>query len=70
MSNLRIESSGVIRPDELYELSECQRRLGWGKAAFRTARRNGLKVRYCSRRAYVMGADLISYIDEHGKDEK
>lgn len=70
MNGISLESNGVIRPEELYELGEAQRRVGWGKAGFRTARRNGLKVHYCSRKAYVKGSELIAYIEQHGESEK
>lgn len=59
-----------IEPQVLYTLPELMARSGMGKAALRTARQAGLKVRYAGGRGYVKGSDFISYIEEHGKDEK
>lgn len=60
----------VIEPGHLYGLDEAKRRMRWSATAFRTARRNGLRVRYAGGRGYVRGSDLIEYIDAHGKDHK
>jgi len=65
-----VHSPGVIEPRVLYELSEAERRTGWGKSGFRQARRNGLQVRYVGRRAFVLGSDLIAYVQEHGKTSR
>lgn len=63
-------TDGVILPEALYTLPEIQRRTGLGVAAMRMARRDGLRVRYLSRRAYVKGADIIAHIESRGRDEK
>ncbi len=59
--------NGEIRADAVYSLPEAQARLNWGSWAFRTARRNGLTVRRVGTRSYVMGRDLLAYIETAGK---
>jgi hypothetical protein len=61
---------GPIEPHVLYPLREMEARTGLGRAAFRTARRAGLVVKYAGGRAYVLGADFIRYVEDHGKNEK
>ena len=53
---------GVINPEELYTLTEFKRRLGVRDATLRAARRNGLKVHYVHKQAYVYGHDWIRYV--------
>ena len=53
---------GEIAKGRLYTLDELKQRLGWSTAAMRTARRNGLVVRYSGNRGYVLGDDAIEYI--------
>ena len=54
---------GEISADRLYTLQEIENRLGLGRAAMRTARRQGLRVRRIGRRGYVLGRDMIDYVD-------
>jgi predicted deacetylase len=70
VQTLVVPSPGQIVSGELYTLDEVQARLKLGKAAMRSARRQGLRVRYFAGRAYVLGSDLVGFIAEHGKDEK
>jgi len=56
---------GVISADAAYSLEQLRDRLGLGTAALRTARRKGLIVRRIGRRSFVMGRDLLQYLDEH-----
>ena len=58
---------GTIRTDECYTLPEVKRRLGLGTTAMRTARRNGLIVRYIGRKGFVTGKDLLEYFEIHAK---
>ena len=58
-----------IDPDLVYPISGIRRYTGWGGSAVRTARRKGLKVKYCGRRGFVRGSALIEHIDKHGKDK-
>ena len=60
-------SSGSIRADELYTLPAVEKRLGFGVTAMRTARRNGLPVRYIGRKGFVAGKDLLEYFERHAK---
>ncbi len=55
-------SIGVIRPDELYTLTEIKQRLGVKAATLRAARRAGLRVYYVHRNGYVYGRDWIDYV--------
>ncbi|MAD79250.1 MAG: hypothetical protein CMJ50_00185 [Planctomycetaceae bacterium] len=48
-------------------MEDAKRLLGWGDHAARTARRNGLAVKYAAGRSYVLGNELINYIQKHGK---
>ena len=57
------ERPGEIAADSMYTLEEIQKRLGLGQAAMRTARRAGLKVRRIGRRGYVLGKDLLAYVE-------
>lgn len=61
---------GEIDGSKLYTLRELCTRLGWSSAAFRSARRKGLSVRYMAGRGYVKGDDLITFVMEHGKPTK
>lgn len=58
--------TGEIRADGIYTLHELQQRMGLGQAALRTARRNGLPIKRIGRRGYVLGRDLIEYVDRAG----
>jgi hypothetical protein len=54
--------AGTIRRDAIYRLDELKERMGWREAAFRAARRRGLKVHHVGKRTYVTGEDLFAYI--------
>jgi hypothetical protein len=53
-----------IRVDVVYPLAEFMQRARLDKAAMRTARRRGLRVRYVGRRGYVSGAEWQRFLDE------
>lgn len=55
---------GVIAPTNLYHVDELLARLKWSKHAWRTARRQGLRVLRAGGRAYVLGSDLITYLSK------
>ena len=61
--------AGVIRRDAIYRVDELKERMGWRDAAFRAARRRGLKVHHVGKRAYVLGEDLFAYITAGGSHE-
>ena len=65
-----VYTGSEVAPDVLYTLGEAKRRLGWGNHAMRTARRQGLEVKYVAGRAYVLGCDLIEHILKNGKVRK
>lgn len=56
-----------IQPEILYPLPDAQRVSRMGKQGFKLMRSEGLQVHYKGRRAYVLGADLISHIVETSK---
>lgn len=59
------DSQGVeIRADVAYDLAQVKK-FGLGTAALRTARRRGLVVRRIGRRSFVLGRDLLAYLEEH-----
>lgn len=58
---------GEITGDAVYTLDELNARLGLGKGALRQARRQGLKVRRIGRRSYVMGRDVIDWMETTAK---
>jgi hypothetical protein len=59
--------SGHVTADSLYTLNEIQERLQLGQHAMRQARRAGLRVRRIGRRGYVLGRDIIEFIDKAAK---
>lgn len=59
-------SAGEINANSIYTLDEIRSRLGLGLAALRTARRKGLKVRRIGRRGYLLGKDVMAYIERAG----
>lgn len=56
--------------DAIYPGELLERMTGLGRAAFREARRKGLKVHYLHGRVYVIGRDWIAYCEQHGKATK
>lgn len=55
---------GIIESEVLYSKHELLGRLRWKEHAFRTARRNGLRVLRAGRRAYIYGRDVIAYLSK------
>jgi hypothetical protein len=55
---------GVIAADECYRLDEFCRRAGLTASAMRAARRAGLPVRRQGKRAFVIGADWIQFLQQ------
>lgn len=52
----------AIDPMRLYPKRAFQRVSGFGDAAWRAARKNGLVVRQLHGRSFVHGADFIRYV--------
>ena len=59
----RPDAPGVITADAVYTLDEIRERMKLGQAAMRQARRAGLKVRKIGRRRYVLGRDILAYVE-------
>jgi hypothetical protein len=55
---------GYVQADALYTLQELSRRLQLGVSALRQARRRGLVIHRVGRRGYVLGRDLIAWIEK------
>ena len=51
-----------IEAGKTYPLSEFKRIAGMGDFALRTARRNGLRIRYTGNRGFVSGQDFLAYL--------
>ena len=66
-SNPRPDAPGLVTADALYTLAEIQERLKLGQHAMRQARRAGLRVRRIGRRGYVLGRDVMAFIDATAK---
>ncbi|MFT5093478.1 MAG: hypothetical protein ACKVII_26920 [Planctomycetales bacterium] len=56
------KTPGIVEPGCIYHVDELLTRLRWSRHAWRTARRNGLKVIRTAGRAYVSGDDVIAYL--------
>lgn len=63
----RPDAPGQVTADAIYTLEEIQRRLGLGAHAMRAARRAGLRVRRIGRRGYVLGRDVLAFIEASTK---
>ena len=57
-------NAGVIRPDEVYTLEECAVRLEQGSRTIREAFNQGLDSMFFGKRKYVLGADLIRFLQQ------
>jgi hypothetical protein len=53
----------AVREDEVVPLADLEARLGLGPAAIRMAKRQGLKVRRIGRRKFVLGRDLVAFLE-------
>ena len=56
-----------IDPTRLYSLGEFQRVSGMSTAAVRSARREGLVVRYLGRTAWILGRDFVEFVVSKGR---
>lgn len=59
-------TSGVIQAEALYTLPEIKARLGLGRDALRTARGKGLIVRKIGVREFILGRDVMNYVEAAG----
>lgn len=58
----------VISVLEVYGIEEAKRRLGWTTAAFRAAKRRGLRVLVCGKRRYVTGREIVRFLEAEQDD--
>jgi hypothetical protein len=58
-----VAPSDPIRADELLPWIALHDRLGWGTEAVSEARRRGLRVLRFARRQYVLGRDIIEFLE-------
>jgi hypothetical protein len=65
--SVRPDVPGQVTADAIYTLEEIQQRLKLGQHAMRMARRAGLKVRRIGRRGYVLGRDVLEFIETAAK---
>ena len=63
----RPDAPGLVTADSLYTLTEIQDRLKLGQHAMRQARRAGLRVRRIGRRAFVLGRDVMAFVESAAK---
>lgn len=65
----KVASAGPIEPGKLYSVDDFLARVRWAAWAFRTARRNGLKVIRTGGHAYIRGDDALAYFDKLAGDK-
>ena len=53
---------GAVSVNDIYPLAEFQDLTGLTDSAMRSARRRGLRVRRCGKRAFVWGQDFLDYL--------
>ena len=58
------DQEGYIVSGGVYSLDALRARLKLGSAALRQARRNGLAVRKIGRCCFVLGKDLIEFLEK------
>jgi hypothetical protein len=56
------ESTGLIPAGAVLTLAEFMHRTGWGRAALRRARRNGLRVVRDGRTVFVLADEFNRYL--------
>ena len=60
----------TIRADELLPWAALHSRLGWGARALADAQARGLRVLAFAKRKYVLGRDLIGFLESiHGQQQ-
>jgi hypothetical protein len=61
-------AEGSIRPDVLYTVARVKSEIGWGQSTLREARDNGLRVIKAHGRLFILGQDLIDYLEQVNSD--
>jgi hypothetical protein len=64
----RAAPTGPIRADESYDQEEFCRRVGWGRAALTTARRDGLRAVLCGGRLYIRGSWFLDFLERAAQE--
>lgn len=59
----QIDLDGLVVADAVYRLDEIQSRLKLGTGALRAARRAGLPVKKIGRRSFILGSDVIAFLE-------
>ncbi len=62
--------AGVVSTQAIYSLEALMDRLDVGEQWLRSARREGLRVRYHGKRAFVVGVDLEQFLRSRGNAEE
>lgn len=65
---VELQDAPFVHVDGIYPLVAFEKVSGMGKAAMKTARRNGLRVRKVLGRSYVLGRDFLNWIDERTRE--
>ena len=56
-----------IDPTKLYRSDDVSARMGWRPSGWRAARRAGLPATRYGKRWFVLGANVIAFVQEHGE---
>jgi hypothetical protein len=62
MAKTQSQFAGVIDPAFLYRFDEAAKRMGWGRPAADAAKRRGLKTMKSGKRLYVLGREILEFI--------
>ncbi len=62
------EPLGVFDPRLLYTGEAVKRLCGWGEWAFRQNRRKGLRTITIGKTVFVLGTDLIAFVEHAGTE--
>jgi hypothetical protein len=60
--------AGVVYRDAIYRVSAIRQAMGWGRVSWRAARRRGLRVLRLGRNSYVLGVDVMAYIEAQARE--
>jgi hypothetical protein len=62
VGNTLVVARGVLSLYEFYRLDEAKMRLGWTQAAYRAARRRGLRVLTSGKRTFLTGEEILRFL--------
>ena len=63
-----IPTRGVIVPGAVYRLDAFLATVGWGRAALRRARRQGLRVVRDGRTVFVLADEFVRYLSDRNDE--